>query len=132
MRHYLNLRLLWAVLTEFATVGPFELDWEAQQYKCRISQVITFVLLASLQALNLFWLFLILRISWKYVVTRVAEDETSDNEKEDEDEIEDVSNGPVSKGANGEGVKGLKALVNGKVGVEATQERAKKEAKKER
>jgi acyl-CoA-dependent ceramide synthase len=82
MRHYLNLRILWAVLTEFATVGPYQLDWETQQYKCWISQVVTFVLLAALQALNLFWLFFVLRILWKYVVTSATNDETSDNEGE--------------------------------------------------
>src|SRR4051794_17258420 len=50
LRHFLNLKILWAVLTEFRTVGPFELNWETQQYKCWISQYITFGLLASLQA----------------------------------------------------------------------------------
>lgn len=57
-RHYINLRLLYAVLTDFSSVGPFELNWETQQYKCWISQYITFGLLASIQALNLFWFFL--------------------------------------------------------------------------
>lgn len=87
-RHYLNIRILLAVLTEFAIVGPFELNWNTEQYKCLISQVITFTLLASLQALNLFWLFLILRILWKYIVTSVPTDETSDN---DEDHVRDAS-----------------------------------------
>ncbi len=68
MRHYLNIRILWAILTEFATVGPYQLDWETQQYKCWISQIITFVLLSALQSLNLFWLFFVLRILWNYVV----------------------------------------------------------------
>lgn len=54
----MNLRLLYAVLTDFQTVGPFEVNWETQQYKCRLSQVITFSLLACIQALNLFWFFL--------------------------------------------------------------------------
>lgn len=88
LRHYINLTILWATLTEFRTVGPFELNWETQQYKCLLSQVITFGLLASLQAVNLFWLFLILRIAKNYVVTAVAADERSDNEEEDEDDGE--------------------------------------------
>lgn len=94
MRHYLNIRILWAVLTEFATIGPFELDWKAQQYKCRISQMVTFGLLASLQALNLFWLFLIFRISCNYIITRIPKDETSDiegDETNDEDDILDAA-----------------------------------------
>jgi very-long-chain ceramide synthase len=57
-----------------------------QQYKCWISQYITFGLLASLQAVNLFWLFLILRIAKNYVITAVATDVRSDNEEDDEEE----------------------------------------------
>lgn len=86
LRHYLNLRILWATLTEFRTVGPFDLNWETQQYKCWISQYITFGLLASLQAVNLFWLFLILRIAKNYVFSKAIADERS----EDEDEGEEV------------------------------------------
>ncbi|KAL9086488.1 MAG: hypothetical protein Q9165_007104 [Trypethelium subeluteriae] len=85
LRHYLNLRILWAVLTEFATVGPYELNWETQQYKCWISQIITFALLASLQAVNLLWLAFILRIAYRYVATNVGKDERSDDEDEEEE-----------------------------------------------
>lgn len=85
MRHYINLRILWATLTEFRSVGPFELDWITQQYKCWISQYITFALLFSLQAVNLFWLFLILRIAKNYVFNSVARDERSDNEETEDD-----------------------------------------------
>lgn len=88
-RHYLNLKILWAILTEFRTVGPFELNWETQQYKCWISQYITFALLASLQAVNLFWLFLILRILANYVFNSVKKDERSDDEDEEEEEEEE-------------------------------------------
>lgn len=85
LRHYLNLRILWATLTEFRTVGPFELNWETQQYKCWISQYITFALLACLQAVNLFWLFLILRIAKNYVLSNIAQDERSEDEDEEEE-----------------------------------------------
>ncbi|WEW61133.1 sphingosine N-acyltransferase lag1 [Emydomyces testavorans] len=90
MRHCLNLRIIWAVLTEFRTVGPFELNWETQQYKCWISQYITFILLSALQAINLFWLYLILRIARNYAFSNIRRDERSDNEDE-EDEAEDIS-----------------------------------------
>lgn len=90
LRHYINLKIIWAVLTEFRTVGPFELNWETQQYKCWISQYITFSLLASLQAVNLFWLYLILRILYNYLFNSVTEDERSDNEEDDEED-EDVA-----------------------------------------
>lgn len=88
LRHVLNLKILWAILTEFRTVGPFELNWETQQYKCWISQYITFALLASLQAVNLFWLYLILRILANYIFNSVTKDERSDDETEEEAEAE--------------------------------------------
>jgi acyl-CoA-dependent ceramide synthase len=103
MRHVVNLSILWAVLTEFRTVGPYELNWETQQYKCWISQVITFALLASLQAVNLFWLFLILRIAKNYVFNDVVKDERSDYE--DDEEIE---------GLNTQTTNGSTALPNGR------------------
>lgn len=88
LRHYINLRILWAVLTEFATVGPFELNWETEQYKCFLAQCIAFTLLASLQAVNLFWLFLILRIAWRILANSVIADDRSDDE-DDENASED-------------------------------------------
>lgn len=87
LRHYINLRILYATLTEFRTVGPFDLNWETQQYKCWISQYITFGLLFSLQAVNLFWLFLILRIAKNYVFSHVAQDERSEDEDSDTEDV---------------------------------------------
>ncbi|KMQ42041.1 ceramide synthase membrane component [Trichophyton rubrum] len=107
MRHYLNLHILWAVLTEFRTVGPFELNWETEQYKFWVSQYITFGLLGSLQAINLFWLYLIIRIAKTYVFGNALQDERSDNEEE-EDEIEESS---MTSEANGVSIPTL--LVNG-------------------
>ena len=89
MRHYINIKIIWSIFTEFKTVGPFELNWETQQYKCWIAQVISSSLLASLQALNLFWLFFILRIAYRFVVDKDAQDDRSDNE-EDEEEKESL------------------------------------------
>lgn len=94
LRHYINLRILWATLTEFRTVGPYELNWETEQYKCPLSQVITFSLLASLQALNLFWLFLILRVAKNAVFSKTIVDERSDVEEEDEDKDKDQARLP--------------------------------------
>lgn len=84
-RHFLNLRILWSILTTFKTVGPFELNWETQQYKCWISQYITFALLASLQAVNLFWWFFICRIAYRFVVFRDADDDRSEYSETDEE-----------------------------------------------
>jgi len=100
LRHYLNLRILVSLFTEFKTVGPYELNWETQQYKCTLSFVITLALLSSLQALNLFWLFFILRIAYRFVVHNVAKDDRSEAE---ESELEDTPAPAVANGAaNGE------------------------------
>ncbi|KAG7823363.1 hypothetical protein KL909_003386 [Ogataea angusta] len=84
LRHWLNFRILWSVLTEFRTVGPYKLSFATQQYKCWISQPIVFVLIFALQLVNLYWLFLILRIMYRYVFLNVAEDERSESESESE------------------------------------------------
>lgn len=117
LRHYLNLCILWATITKFRTVGPFELDWETQQYKCWISQYITFALLASLQAVNLFWLFLILRIAKNYVLRVGLSDERSDDEDEEEETEEDQM-GKMQQGHGENKIlkreEGPTVLVNGK------------------
>lgn len=81
LRHYLNLRILWSEFNEFQTVGPYYLDWEGGQYKCDLSFYISTGLLASLQALNLFWLWAIFRIAYRFVFLNVAEDDRSDNDE---------------------------------------------------
>jgi acyl-CoA-dependent ceramide synthase len=83
LRHFINLKILWSVLTEFTTVGPYELNWETQQYKCWIAQYITFSLLAALQAVNLFWWFLICRIAYRFVTASGLADERSEYEDSD-------------------------------------------------
>ncbi|KAI1487192.1 TLC domain-containing protein [Biscogniauxia mediterranea] len=106
LRHYLNLRILWSLFTEFQTVGPYELNWETEQYKCPLSFVITFSLLASLQALNLFWLFFIIRIAYRFVVYQKAEDDRSeaeDSDAEEQDTIKEknAETKPLLNGTNG-------------------------------
>nr|UWK20516.1 longevity assurance factor/sphinganine N acyl transferase subunit 1 [Trichoderma decipiens] len=91
MRHYINLKIIWSLFTEFRTVGPFELNWETQQYKCWISQYITAALLASLQSLNLFWLFYILRIAFRFIRDKEATDDRSEDEDEDEEDEKHAS-----------------------------------------
>jgi acyl-CoA-dependent ceramide synthase len=86
LRHYLNLKILWSVLTEFKTVGDYTLNWDTQQYKCYISQPIVFFLIGALQLVNVYWLVLIIRILWRYVVGGVAADERSDDESEESEE----------------------------------------------
>ncbi len=108
LRHYLNLRILLSLFTEFKTVGPYELNWETQQYKCTLSFVITLALLSSLQALNLFWLFFILRIAYRFAAHNVLDDDRSDAETSD---VEDVNGDAVV--ANGDGKSYATAVGNG-------------------
>jgi acyl-CoA-dependent ceramide synthase len=82
LRHYLNLGILYSIATEYSVVGPFELDWDAQAYKCRVAQVGTFALLAALQGLNLFWLYCLFRSAYRFVVLGVAKDDRSEDEEE--------------------------------------------------
>lgn len=91
MRHYLNIRILLSLFTEFKTVGVYELNWETGIYKCDLAFWICGSLLSCLQALNLFWLFYILRIAYRFVVHNVAKDDRSD-EEESEGETGDDSN----------------------------------------
>ena len=95
MRHYINLTIIYATLTTFRTVGPFELNWDTQQYKCWISQYITFTLLASLQALNLFWLYLIFRIAYRILFGEDAKDVREEGEDtEDEAAVQNLTKNP--------------------------------------
>lgn len=112
LRHYLNLRIIFSIFTEFRTVGPFTLDWAGGQYKCLLSQVISCSLLSALQALNLFWLFFILRIAYRFVFSGVAEDDRSDNEESEAENEETTTNGekvPLVNGANGHAAATVKA-----------------------
>jgi very-long-chain ceramide synthase len=88
-RHYLGILILISVATEFRTIGLWVLDWEQQLYKCWISQYITFGLLSIIQILDIYWLFLILRIAVRILTGGEQKDDREDDdedEKEDEDE----------------------------------------------
>lgn len=118
LRHYLNLKILFSLFTEFRTVGPYEMDWEAGQFKCLLSNVITGTLLASLQALNLFWLFFIIRIAYRFAFAGVAKDDRSDGDDSEEEEEptslkEKDEAAPLLNGSNGAANGASKARANG-------------------
>ncbi|KAL6942936.1 sphingosine N-acyltransferase lag1 [Hanseniaspora osmophila] len=92
LRHYVNIKVLWSLFTEFKTSGPYILDFAQQQYKCWISLPFVFVLISALQLVNLYWLFLILRILYRYVFKGVQKDDRSDSEDESDLEEEDKIN----------------------------------------
>jgi acyl-CoA-dependent ceramide synthase len=93
LRHWINLTVIWSLRPggQFSTVGPYELDWENQQYKCTLSQVITAILLIALQAVNVFWFSLVLRILWRIITSGEKKDDRSDDE--DEEELEELQKG---------------------------------------
>jgi very-long-chain ceramide synthase len=92
-RHYLGIRILISVLTEFRTVGLWVLDWEQQLYKCSLSQYVAFGLLSIIQLLDLYWLFLILRIA----VRILRGGEQKDDREDDDEGEEDRTNGNAKK-----------------------------------
>ncbi|KAL9119936.1 MAG: hypothetical protein Q9187_003513 [Circinaria calcarea] len=126
LRHYINLVILTSILTTFSTIGPFDLNWETQQYKCRLSQVITFSLLACLQAINLLWLYFIVKVATNVVFAKKVADVRSDAEEEEEvvmvearEAMEKVEGLPMENGMNGmngrgNGISG-RGGINGKV-----------------
>lgn len=81
-RHYLNIVFLYSVLTSFKNIGSYDLSWEKGYYKCWISQIIIFILLSALQIVNIYWLSLILRIAYRFVLYGEAKDDRSDDEDE--------------------------------------------------
>lgn len=87
MRHYLNLRIIVSEFYEFKTIGPYGIVWEEQQYKGPLAHYISTFLLCCLQALNLFWLFAIMRIAYRFLFENALEDDRSDYEDEDEEEL---------------------------------------------
>ncbi|KAF4624491.1 hypothetical protein G7Y89_g13680 [Cudoniella acicularis] len=106
LRHYLNLRILWSEFHEFKTVGPYELNWATEQFKCELSHWISTFLLASLQGLNLFWLYYIFKIAYRFVFYNVAEDDRSDNDENElaeEQRLDALRNGKPTDGITGPG-----------------------------
>lgn len=102
-RHYLNIRILYSMMTEFSTIGPYELNWETEQYKCFLAQCISVTLLMALQLVNCYWLILIFRVAYRFVFSGVGKDERSDDEDDEDDEeveLDDSSESSVSAGTD--------------------------------
>lgn len=97
LRHVVNIRILWSVLTQFRTVGNYTLNFATQQYKCWISLPIVFILIFALQAVNLYWLFLIVRILYRILWKGITEDTRSDNEGSDESDSQEDSQEETKK-----------------------------------
>lgn len=87
-RHYLNLIMMWSIFTEYATVGPYEFSFAREQFKCGIARVVTFLLLAALQAVNLYWLKLLLGVGLQILQRQPPKDTRSDDE--DDNEVNEI------------------------------------------
>jgi acyl-CoA-dependent ceramide synthase len=101
LRHYINLRIIYSLFTEFKTIGPYVMDWENGQFKCPLAFWITLSLLSSLQALNLFWLFFILRIAYRFLIHKTATDDRSDPEESDVEDDGSANQGKPNHLTNG-------------------------------
>jgi acyl-CoA-dependent ceramide synthase len=91
-----TLQRWWTTPAQYATVGPFTLDWAAQQYKSPLSQWTTFPLLAALQSVNIFWLALMFRVLWRGVRTlgRERVDERSVYDEDEDERDGDAAGAP--------------------------------------
>ncbi|KAK3988254.1 putative sphingosine N-acyltransferase-like protein [Cladorrhinum sp. PSN332] len=118
LRHYINLRILYSALPrgEFSTVGPYVLDWAAEQYKSPLANVVAFGLLAFLQALNIFWLYCLLRAAYKFVFLGLAKDDRSEAEEEEEEDVLATLVGDVDVAGRVAGHGGIQGLVQRKGG----------------
>ena len=115
------MTILYSILNTFRTVGPFDLNWETQQYKCSLSQYITFTLLACLQSINLFWLFFIVKIAVNVVFSDVIKDVRSDDEEEEDfadskkglQATDGSASGPTRKVSVSRGMSDTQGQMNG-------------------
>ena len=82
------MRILLSEFYEFKTIGPYELIWDIEQYKSPLAHYISTCLLAALQGLNLFWLFAILRIAYRFLFQNELEDDRSEYEDDEQFEKE--------------------------------------------
>lgn len=86
MRHYLNLKILYSVWTEFdlvpewARTTDFE-PWKETGLLAWWIQPIIFASIFFLQLINLFWYFLILRILFRALFSKSLSDERSDEDE---------------------------------------------------
>ncbi|KAK6332431.1 hypothetical protein TWF696_003146 [Orbilia brochopaga] len=99
LRHYLNLWILWSVFYELP-VGEMVLDWDRPYFKCLLAQVVISSLLSALQCVNIFWLYCVIRVAYRYVFNSELSDVRSEDEggEGDEDDVgfDDDIKTPVS------------------------------------
>jgi len=83
-RHYLNIVMLWSTWYQFDLIPETAKRWSWSEgvYMQPWMRYQIFGPLFLLQLLNLFWYSLMMRILWRAITTRTADDERSDDEDE--------------------------------------------------
>ncbi|KAM6495801.1 TLC domain containing protein [Amanita muscaria] len=86
-RHYLNLRILWSVWSEFRLIPEHTKQWKINDgvWLPQWMRYQVFAPLVLLQLLNLFWFYLMWRILLRALVTSQVDDDRSDDD-DDKDE----------------------------------------------
>lgn len=98
LRHYVNICILYSVFTTFKSLGSWELSWANDTYKSALSRNVAVVLLGGLQAINLFWFYLIIRIAFNIVFRANVSDVREEGEDSEEDEpVETKAADPAGK-----------------------------------
>ncbi|EJU06038.1 longevity assurance proteins LAG1/LAC1 [Dacryopinax primogenitus] len=89
MRHYLNLRMLYSVWTQFELIAPENREWDPPRgvWLAWWMKYQIFVPIALIQLLNIFWYLLMWRVLYRAVFGTVIGDERSDDEDEPESPI---------------------------------------------
>lgn len=89
MRHWLNLRILYSVYTQFTLIPLENRRWWTPDGVWMVGwmQWQIFLPILALQLLNLFWYFLIWRILIRALVYNHLADERSDDEEDEGDEV---------------------------------------------
>jgi len=90
-RHYLNLRILFSVYYEFELIPTWAQRWAPEDgvWMAPWMKLQVFAPLALLQAVNLFWYFLIWRILYRAIFKSQLADERSDDEDDGVPDKED-------------------------------------------
>ena len=86
LRHYHNLWILWSVFYELPHVGEYYLDWDKPHYKCWLAKLVISTLLSALQLVNIFWLYCVLRVAYRYIFKAELADVRSEDEGGEDDE----------------------------------------------
>jgi very-long-chain ceramide synthase len=86
-RHFIGSITFWTLLTKYRPAITRAYHWENEQWKAATLHGVVVGLFGALQLLNIYWLYLILRVAAKAASGKIPKDEReSDGEEENEKE----------------------------------------------